>query len=103
MSSGFASISARTLLKLCLALRQPFLDLINVANLLLKRLKQRAMVPVGQIGGEQGAKLIQTEAGLLRGGDQFQHCHGFGRVASVTVGLAIDDLKQANLLVEADS
>lgn len=60
------------------------------------------MIPIGQTGGQQGEELIQTEAGLLCGGDRFQKRHNLGQIALATIGLAIRCPKQADLLVEAN-
>ena len=89
--------------KLGLALRQPRLERLDIRHLAAQRRDQRDVIPVVEPRRQELADLIETEAGLLRGRDQFQHKHGFGRIGAVAVRAPIDGPEQAGALIEADT
>ncbi|MCY1184130.1 hypothetical protein D9M73_247990 [compost metagenome] len=84
-------------------MRKPHLHRLDVLHLAAQRFEQRAMLPLRQVGGQQRAKLIETETRLLRGRDQIEHQHRFGRIVPVAVRLPLDHLQQADAFVEADT
>lgn len=64
MPCGLASICAINS-KLRLALRKLCLQGLDVAHLAPQRIEQAAMLPVGEIAGQQRAQLVQAEARAL--------------------------------------